>query len=255
MLGGRVYRGATGAAGELGHTLAGNGSQRGRPDRRGVPAAGSLESLAAGRVLDRHGGGVAVSTPSRRSEGWRPRDGAVDGHDASRPPRAATRSAIGALRVLGERLGIGIANAINTFDPDVVAIGGGVSIAGELLLGPATRGGSALRPARGRRAQPRSGSPATGARLGSGARRCSPDWSSAQGTRPSPRTAGRWERVSAGDRDGAGESLRRRTSSEPPPRPDHAGHLRRRTETWRPESSSRPSTTCARGGLLPERFE
>jgi glucokinase len=32
---------------------------------------------------------------------------------------------------------VGIANAINTFDPDVVAIGGGVSTAGELLLGPA----------------------------------------------------------------------------------------------------------------------
>jgi glucokinase len=45
--------------------------------------------------------------------------------------------AVGALRLLGERLGIGIANAINTFDPDEVVIGGGVSVAGELLLGPA----------------------------------------------------------------------------------------------------------------------
>jgi glucokinase len=43
------------------------------------------------------------------------------------------------LRVLGERLGIGIANAINTFDPDEVVIGGGVSLAGELLLVPAQR--------------------------------------------------------------------------------------------------------------------
>ena len=45
--------------------------------------------------------------------------------------------AIGVIRVLGERLGIGIANAINTLDPDVVAIGGGASAAGELLLEPA----------------------------------------------------------------------------------------------------------------------
>ena len=43
------------------------------------------------------------------------------------------------LRVLGERLGIGIANAINTFDPDEVVIGGGVSLAGDLLLVPAER--------------------------------------------------------------------------------------------------------------------
>jgi glucokinase len=38
---------------------------------------------------------------------------------------------------LGRHLGVGVANAINTFDPQVVAIGGGVSSAGELLLGPA----------------------------------------------------------------------------------------------------------------------
>ena len=43
------------------------------------------------------------------------------------------------MRLLGERLGIGIANVINALDPDVVAIGGGVSIAGELLLEPARR--------------------------------------------------------------------------------------------------------------------
>ena len=32
---------------------------------------------------------------------------------------------------------IGIANALNVFDPEVVAVGGGVSIAGDLLLAPA----------------------------------------------------------------------------------------------------------------------
>jgi glucokinase len=38
---------------------------------------------------------------------------------------------------LGRRVGIGVANMINTFDPEVVAIGGGVSSAGDLLLEPA----------------------------------------------------------------------------------------------------------------------
>ena len=41
------------------------------------------------------------------------------------------------MRRIGERLGIGIANAINIFDPEEVVIGGGVSAAGELLLEPA----------------------------------------------------------------------------------------------------------------------
>jgi glucokinase len=42
-----------------------------------------------------------------------------------------------AVRILGERVGIGVANAINVFDPELVVIGGGVSAAGELLLAPA----------------------------------------------------------------------------------------------------------------------
>ena len=43
------------------------------------------------------------------------------------------------LELWGERLGIGIANAINTFDPEEVVIGGGAARAGDLLLEPARR--------------------------------------------------------------------------------------------------------------------
>jgi glucokinase len=38
---------------------------------------------------------------------------------------------------IGHRLGIGIAGLVNVLDPDLVVVGGGVSQAGELLLGPA----------------------------------------------------------------------------------------------------------------------
>jgi glucokinase len=51
--------------------------------------------------------------------------------------QAGDPHATATLALLGGRLGIGIANAINLFDPEVVAIGGGVSVAGELLLAPA----------------------------------------------------------------------------------------------------------------------
>jgi glucokinase len=51
--------------------------------------------------------------------------------------RAGDASALEAIRILGERLGVGIANAINVFDPEQIVIGGGVSAAGELLLEPA----------------------------------------------------------------------------------------------------------------------
>lgn len=51
--------------------------------------------------------------------------------------REGDPEAVGLLRVLGERLGIGIASAINVFDPEEVVIGGGVATAGDLLLEPA----------------------------------------------------------------------------------------------------------------------
>ena len=62
---------------------------------------------------------------------------AIDGHDVVAGAESGDDASLWCLRVLGERIGIGIANAINTFDPLEVVIGGGVSRAGELLLGPA----------------------------------------------------------------------------------------------------------------------
>ena len=64
-----------------------------------------------------------------------------------------------------ERLGIGVANAINTFDPEEVVIGGGAAQAGELLLAPVRRVAAeyVLPGLRGRR---RSGSARHGVRAG-----------------------------------------------------------------------------------------
>ena len=137
VLGGRVYRGATGGAGELGHTLVGAELAEGAPPRVDFPQAGSLESLAAGRVLDRLAATVAEERPTSALGRLVAAGRAVDGHDAVKAARDGDPEATAALHLLGERLGVGIANAINTFDPDVVAVGGGVSAAGELLLGPA----------------------------------------------------------------------------------------------------------------------
>lgn len=55
MLGGRIYRGATGGAGELGHTIVGLGlgDSEPVPEPSGFPQRGSLEYVAAGRALDR----------------------------------------------------------------------------------------------------------------------------------------------------------------------------------------------------------
>lgn len=137
VIGGRVHRGATGAAGEVGHTLVGIACDPAPPDPAGFPQPGSLESLAAGTVLDRLAREAAEREPGSVLGQVLADAGDVDGTDAVAAARAGDRHATELIRLLGARLGIGIANAINLLDPEVVAIGGGVSVAGELLLGPA----------------------------------------------------------------------------------------------------------------------
>lgn len=137
VLGGRVYRGSTGAAAELGHTLIAASLARGVPEATEFPQHGSLESLAAGRVLDHVAAELGERQPESRFGKLVAEGGRVDGHDVVRLAHEGDADALGALRTLGERLGIGIANAINTFDPDEVVVGGGVSVAGDLLLDPA----------------------------------------------------------------------------------------------------------------------
>jgi glucokinase len=138
VLNGRLYRGATGAASEIGHTIIGLDLSRGAPPHAGVfPQAGSLEVLAAGRALDQ----LALESAREDANSFLgkrlTRDCGVTGHDVVDGAREGDEPSIRCLRIRGERLGIGIANAITMFDPLEVVIGGGVSVAGELLLGPA----------------------------------------------------------------------------------------------------------------------
>jgi glucokinase len=138
VLNGRLYRGATGAASEFGHTVIGLDLSAGAPPHNGVfPQAGSLEVLASGRALDQLAEAAAREDANSFLGQRLTREGGVTGHDAVDGAREGDEASIRCLRILGERLGIGIANAITTFDPLEVVIGGGVSAAGELLLGPA----------------------------------------------------------------------------------------------------------------------
>ena len=140
VLNGQLYRGATGAAGEIGHQLIGLDLRSGAPGAdKSFPQLGSLEELASGSALDRLAEQVAKSEPDTALGKHFKTTGTVTGKDIVDAAHGDDRQAIEALRVLGERLGIGIANAINIFDPHEVVIGGGVSNAGELLLGPARR--------------------------------------------------------------------------------------------------------------------
>lgn len=135
VIDGRSYRGATGAAGELGQTLVSIDERI--PAATSFPQPGSLESSAAGHALDRLAREAAGAHPDSALGRVLAERGAVAGPDAVAAAKAGDGVAIECVATLGRRLGVGVANAINTFDPQVVAIGGGVSSAGELLVGPA----------------------------------------------------------------------------------------------------------------------
>lgn len=135
VIDGRSYRGATGAAGEVGHMLV--AIDESVPAASRFPQPGSLESLAAGHVLDALAREAARTHPESALGLRLARHGSVSGPDAVHAAMAGDPVAVAALATLGRRLGVGVANMINIFDPQVVAIGGGVSSAGELLVGPA----------------------------------------------------------------------------------------------------------------------
>jgi len=134
VLRGEVYRGALGAAGELGHMVI---DADGPPCHGNCPNRGCLEALASGTALAREALRIARDQPEsglgRALAGGRELAGplvtelAYDGDPA----------ALEAIELIGRSLGVGIANYVNIFNPEVVVVGGGLIAAGELLLAPA----------------------------------------------------------------------------------------------------------------------
>jgi glucokinase len=139
VLGGRIYRGSTGAAGELGHTLVGLDLAGAVPSATSFPQPGSLESVAAGQALDRLAAQAAADHPESALGRLKAEGTPVLGAEAVRGAREGDEAAMRIVEIWAQRVGTGVANAINTFDPDEVVIGGGAARAGDLLLEPACR--------------------------------------------------------------------------------------------------------------------
>jgi glucokinase len=133
VIDGRIFRGATGLGAELGHIVV-DGSQRAEAAPGAFPRPGSLEWHCSGRGLERE----ATLCARRRPDGELGRRlaerGRVSGRDAVAAARAGDAAALEAMAVHGRWLGIGIATAVNVFEPTRVTIGGGLSEASELFL-------------------------------------------------------------------------------------------------------------------------
>jgi glucokinase len=120
ILGGRPFRGASGAGAELGHIVIDyDGAECGGA----CDGRGHLETLASGRSADE---------AAQRLYG-----GDASGADLVQAARDSDPAAVEALAEIGTRLGAGIASLVNIFEPELVVIGGGFGQAGELVIGPA----------------------------------------------------------------------------------------------------------------------
>jgi len=137
VIDGRIYRGATGGAGELGHTLVGLDCAGSIPSPMGFPQPGSLEFVASGHALDRLAAQAANLHPESGLGRLHAEGKEVLGADAVQAAHDGDQSALRMVEIWGQRVGVGVANAINTFDPEEVVIGGGAARAGDLLLKPA----------------------------------------------------------------------------------------------------------------------
>jgi len=125
---GRLYRGCQGLAGEIGHQVI---DPSGPECSCGT--AGCLEAMAnASSIVSRVRAAIAAGTGS-----------VLDGGESLTPRDVAAAAAEGdvvaieALAAAGRALGTGLANIVHLFDPEVIAIGGGVAGAGDLILEPA----------------------------------------------------------------------------------------------------------------------
>jgi glucokinase len=132
---GAVQRGRYGMAGEFGHMVVVPDGHRCECGNRGC-----LEQYASGNVLGREarelaqaGSPVAVGLLERVA-------GEVDalvGPVVTQAAQEGDACAVELFEDVGRWLGVGLANLAAALDPGLFVIGGGVSDAGELLLGPA----------------------------------------------------------------------------------------------------------------------
>jgi glucokinase len=139
VLDGRIYRGSSGGAGELGHTIVALDPRTSVPPPGSFPQRGSLEWVASGHALDRMGAEAAEGEPDSELGRLRAEGLPVLGSDVVAAAHDGDPVALATLEAWAEYVGIGVANAINTFDPEEVVIGGGGALAGELLLEPVRR--------------------------------------------------------------------------------------------------------------------
>jgi glucokinase len=148
---GRLLRGGFGAAGEIGHLRVVPG---GHPC--GCGQKGCIEQYGSGRALLRFAGEIADAGGIGQALGQarEANGGTLDGTIVARLLQEDDPGALAALRELGNWLGQACASIGAVLDPQTFVFGGGVAIAGDLLLDPIRESFLTHLPARGFHPEP-----------------------------------------------------------------------------------------------------
>src|SRR5690348_13337592 len=135
VLDGAIYHGASDSAGEIGHTTIDPSGRRCKCGNYGCLEAYASGPAIAARAVEGLDAGVDSSLP-------RYVDGDFSRITAQVVYEAANDGDTFALELVNETakiLGAGVANIVNIFNPDVVVICGGVTLAGDRLFDPLRR--------------------------------------------------------------------------------------------------------------------
>ena len=131
VIDGAIFRGATGLGAELGHiTIHGEGP----PCPGNCPNRGCIEAFCSGTALERDATELGREKPGSRLGRAYADDERVSGREAVAAAQDGDPDAVALLERLGRNLGIAIAAMVNTFEPQQLVIGGGLSRAADLFL-------------------------------------------------------------------------------------------------------------------------
>lgn len=133
IIDGKLYTGSIGTAGELGHMVI---------DSEGPPCncgnRGCWETLASGTALARIARQrIQEGAPTSILKLAAGDSDKIDAEVVHQAARTGDKLANELIHQIAYYLGVGLANLVNIFNPEVIVIGGGLSNLGDLLLKPA----------------------------------------------------------------------------------------------------------------------
>ncbi len=134
IIDGKIWHGSHSLAGEIGHNII---------DRTGPVCScgkkGCLEALASGTALAKNTISFLKKNPQAKTKIKSLVSGSLDNITAITIYQAARQNDQFALKIVDEaiaNLALGISNAVNIFDPQMIIIGGGITNEGEMFFEP-----------------------------------------------------------------------------------------------------------------------